>query len=392
MARKQLNHTIPKGWKYDLLDTFTNRRSGHTPSQSHPEYWNGGIKWVSLADSSQLDNGFIYDTVKEISNLGLDNSSAELHPENTVIMARDAGIGKSAILFSEMAVSQHFIAWRCSPETISSWFLYNWLQFYKIEFERQAVGSTIKTIGLPFFKKLKIALPPIQEQQKIAEILSTWDKAITNTENLIANSEMQKKALMQQLLTGKKRLLDENGVRFSEEWESENLGSIAKIITGSSNRQDSLDEGLYAFFDRSSEIRRSNQYLFDEEAIIVAGEGQEFVPKYFIGKFDLHQRTYAIIKTTNEYDYKFLYYLITFNNHYFLSQAVGSTVKSLRLPMFEKMPLNIPQLQEQEKIAKVLSNTDREIELLREKLKHFKQEKKALMQQLLTGKRRVKGE
>ena len=138
-----------------------------------------------------------------------------MHPAETVILSRDAGIGKSAVLAEPMAVSQHFIAWICdNKETLHSWFLYNWLQLNKPEFERQAVGSTIKTIGLPYFKKLKVLAPPFSEQQKIAQILSTWDKAITTTEQLLANSQQQKKALMQQLLTGKKRLLDENGVRF----------------------------------------------------------------------------------------------------------------------------------------------------------------------------------
>ena len=87
--------------------------------------------------------------------------------------------------------------------------------------------------------KYSVMLPPLAEQQKIAQILSTWDKAIAVTEQLLANSQQQKKALMQQLLTSKKRLLDENGVRFEGEWEEVLLGDIAKITTGSSNRQDS---------------------------------------------------------------------------------------------------------------------------------------------------------
>ncbi|QGP40432.1 Type I restriction modification DNA specificity domain protein [Piscirickettsia salmonis] len=119
------------------------------------------------------------------------------------------------------------------------------------------------------------------------------------------------------------------------------------------------------------------------------GEGQDFMPKYFTGKFDLHQRAYAIIDIDNV-DGKFLFYVIGYFRNYFLSQAVGSTVKSLRLPMFQKMPLIIPLLKEQQKIASVLTNADNEIELLQKQLIDLKQEKKALMQQLLTGKRRVK--
>ena len=78
-------------WTTSLLDDVTDRGSGHTPSQSSPEYWNGKIKWVSLADSSKLDNLFIYSTDKTISELGIKNSSAVKHPAGTVILSRDAG-------------------------------------------------------------------------------------------------------------------------------------------------------------------------------------------------------------------------------------------------------------------------------------------------------------
>lgn len=248
---------------------------------------------------------------------------------------------------------------------------------------KQANLSATQVLDLP------APIPPYQEQNKIAQILSTWDKAIFTTEQLLANSQQQKNALMQQLLTGKKRLLDKNGVRFSGEWCERLLGDISKITTGSSNRQDSHLNGEYTFFDRSEDIRTSDSYLFDCEAVIVPGEGQDFVPKYFKGKFDLHQRTYAIMDFP-QCDGRFLFYAIHFFRSHFLSHAVGSTVKSLRLPMFQKMKLNLPSFEEQQKIATVLSLGDEEITALRHKLDALIQEKKALMQQLLTGKRRVK--
>ena len=260
---------------------------------------------------------------------------------------------------------------------------------FRTDLIRRVGGSALQEISLTELRKVKSLVPPLAEQQKIAQILSTWDKAIAVTEKLLANSQQQKKALMQQLLTGKKRLLDENGVRFEGEWEEVLLGDIAKITTGSSNRQDSNLNGEYTFFDRSEDIRTSNIYLFDCEAVIVPGEGQDFVPKYFVGKFDLHQRTYAIMDFIS-HDGKFLFYAIHYFRSYFLSQAVGSTVKSLRLPMFQKMKISLPELAEQQKIAKVLSTADQEIEALQRKLDGLQQEKKALMQQLLTGKRRVK--
>ena len=89
---------IPVEWDVTLLDSLAVRGSGHTPNKQRPAYWNGGIKWVSLADSRKLDDLYISETDKEISELGLKNSSAVLHPAGTVILSRDAGVGKSAIL------------------------------------------------------------------------------------------------------------------------------------------------------------------------------------------------------------------------------------------------------------------------------------------------------
>lgn len=196
---------IPASWEIHLLDEVTKRGSGHTPSKSFPEYYNGGIKWVSLADSVKLDNGWIKETKTEISSLGIKNSSATLHPKGTVLLSRDAGIGKSAVMHEDMAVSQHFITWTCNGK-INNWFLYYYLQLNKPLFERIAAGSTIKTIGLPFFKKFSIPVPTAFEQEKIAEILITVDDKISVLQDKKAQYYTLKKGLMQQLLTGQRRV------------------------------------------------------------------------------------------------------------------------------------------------------------------------------------------
>lgn len=196
---------IPESWMVDLLDNQTKRVSGHTPNKAFANYYNGGIKWVSLADSSSLDKGWIFNTKNEISLEGVKNSSAVIHPKGTVLMSRDAGVGKSAVMGENMAVSQHFIAWICC-EKLNNWFLYYWLQVKKEYFERIAVGSTIKTIGLPIFKKLQIPVPPITEQNEIATILQTIDEKIDVLKSKKESYQELKKGLMQQLLTGKVRV------------------------------------------------------------------------------------------------------------------------------------------------------------------------------------------
>lgn len=189
---------IPKEWEISLLDDIATRGSGHTPNKNVPSYWNGGIKWVSLADSSKLDQIHISETDKEISYLGIQNSSAVMHSKGTVILSRDAGIGKSAILTDDMAVSQHFMAWKCSKR-LNNYFLYYWLQKDKPVFENIAIGSTIKTIGLPFFKTYKIAVPSINEQEKISAILLNADNYLSDEINKLNKLENVKIGLLKDL-------------------------------------------------------------------------------------------------------------------------------------------------------------------------------------------------
>ncbi|MEQ9918134.1 restriction endonuclease subunit S [Pectobacterium aroidearum] len=403
MARSLAKNCIPTGWKYDLLDKFATRCSGHTPSKSFPEYWDGGIKWISLADSSRLDQGYVYETDKEISESGIANSSAELHPAETVVLSRDAGIGKSGVMAEPMAVSQHFIAWKCdNSEKLNSWFLYNWLQLNKAEFERQAVGSTIKTIGLPYFKKLKIAVPPYTEQKKITQILSTWDKAITTTEQRLTNSQQQKKALMQQLLTGKKRLLDKNGVSFSGEWVWLKASELFKTVSKKNNAE---SEDLLAVTQDQGVLPRA---LLERRVVMPDGTTQSYklvVPGNFIISLrsfqgGLEYSTYrglvspaytvlAPIKLIDDGFYKQYYKSYDFIGHLAVAVIGIRDGKQISYEDFSFLKLPYPSIEEQQKIAAVLSTADQEITTLQQKLDALKQEKKALMQQLLTGKRRV---
>jgi len=193
---------IPKAWKVELLDALAKRGSGHTPNRHTPNFWDGGIKWVSLADSANLDQLYLSETEKEISLLGIENSSAVLHPAGIVVLSRDAGVGKSAITTCPMAVSQHFMCWLCGPE-LDNHYLYYWLQDQKRVFENISTGTTIPTIGLGFFRRYKIAVPTnLDEQQKIRGSLLSSDESIFALQNDLAKLRQQKQGLMHDLLTG----------------------------------------------------------------------------------------------------------------------------------------------------------------------------------------------
>jgi type I restriction enzyme S subunit len=147
-----------------------------------------------------------------------------------------------------------------------------------------------------------------------------------------------------------------------KDWEVKKLGDMATIKTGKTDVKDAVEDGEYPLFDRSDQIKRSNKYLFDTEAVIVPGEGKDFTPRYYKGKFDLHQRTYAIFDF-KELNGKYLFFAMHILRHTLRDFAVGSTVESLRLPILENLNIPYPLPPEQSRIATVLSWFDDLIEV-----------------------------
>jgi type I restriction enzyme S subunit len=264
---------------------------------------------------------------------------------------------------------------------------------YVAEYINNMINFSIESTGVPQLtapqiSKYKLLLPPLPEQQAIAKVLSDIDKLIESIDKLIEKKKLIKKGAMQQLLTGKKRLPG-----FKGEWVRKKLGEIATVKTGTRNNQDKVENGKYPFFVRSDKIERIDTYSYDEEAIIVPGEGRiGEIFHYINGKFEAHQRVYVIRNLHKDVYAKYLYYYIyEFFGKHALKNTVKATVDSLRLPTFLTFEILMPSnIKEQQAIAKILSDMDAEIEALQKKKEKYEQIKKGVMQQLLTGRIRLK--
>ncbi len=255
-----------------------------------------------------------------------------------------------------------------------------------------------------------IAVPPLPEQRCIAEILSTWDRAIEMVEKLIANARAQKRSLMQHLLTGKKRLLG-----FSEEWEKTTLNHAARIIVSNVDKKSADGEQdvrlcNYMNVYRADRIEADMPFMRatatkaqverfglkvgdvlitkDSEtpddiavASYVASTADDLVCGYHL----------AIIRPKRGAGGQFLkfYFENPDTRHFFASRANGATRFGLTIDAIESAPINLPTLAEQKRIGEVISTAEQEIQHLLPIAETLRQEKSALMQQLLTGKRRV---
>ncbi|ECP8492471.1 restriction endonuclease subunit S [Salmonella enterica subsp. arizonae] len=277
-------------------------------------------------------------------------------------------------------------------------------------FKNCAAGSssTMVKINKGILEKTPLVVPPVKEQKKIAQILSTWDKAISVTEKLLTNSQQQKKALMQQLLSGKKRLLDENGVMFSGEWEVVRLkqliheekkrnrdNHIQRVLSVTNHSGFVLPEEQFSKRVASEDVStykivKKNQYGYNPSRLNVGSFAR--LDNYDEGVLSPMYVVFSINHERLNSDY----FLNWMSSNEAKQRIAGSTQGSVRDSVgFDALcsfSFSLPTLMEQQKIAAVLSAADAEMSMLEKKLACLKEEKKALMQQLLTGKRRVKTE
>lgn len=233
---------------------------------------------------------------------------------------------------------------------------------------------------------------PLCTQNIIASILSNYDKLIQNYKKQIEDlqniaSELYKEWFVRFRFPGHEKATFENGIPVG--WKYEKLETYADISTGKCNREDAEEDGLFPLFDRSQEIKKSNSWIKDCEAIIVPGEGTSFIPRYFKGKFNLHQRCYCV-EPKQENMGKFLFFLLMLNRHYFLSVATGATVPSLRYNNFAKMKFLLPNIDLCFKFNSIADCIFERIVNLQKQYDNLSTQRDYLLPRLMSGKLEVK--
>ena len=418
---------VPKGWKEGKVkDLVKSLNAGVSVNSEDDGNTNSEFK---ILKTSCVSNGvFQPEKAKSVVESNEISRLKEPVKADSIIISRmntPALVGANGYVENE--ITNSFLPdrlWQVKPRDnkvnmkwLGYWFSSSHTR-YALSSTATGTSGSMKNITKPDVLNIKIDIPPLLEQQKIVKILSTWDKAISTTERLIENSTQQKKALMQQLLTGKKRLLDDDGKRFAGEWEVVKLQSVLDLMrSGLSRKLENDNVGIavirsnnmgskytsnvdlkYWYLDDPQGANVSN-YILDDGDLLV-----NFINSLSqIGKACIYRKNLDVdaIYTTNilrikpntdKVDPIYLYLLTqTANYDSYITSITKPAVNqaSFTTKEFGNLEFNLPPLKEQQKIATVLTNADKEIELFKQQLADLQQEKKALMQVLLTGKKRV---
>lgn len=389
---KKRKVVIPQQWRLPQIKDIASISSGSTPNRNNSEYWNGNIAWVT---TGELSSGHVNHTSELITVKAVKETKMRIYPQGTLLMAM-YGQGKTrgtvAILEIDAAVNQ-----ACAVIMVKdrkSKFLFYQLKNSYQDIRKLSNTGNQENLNADIIKTYQVPWAPDEEQERISTILTAQDKVIELKEKRLAEKQRQKKYLMQQLLTGKKRLpgfsgawkTDRLGKLFFERKETncENLEMLA--ITGT---QGIIPRKELDLKDNSSEDK--SKYL----RVCVGDIGYNTMRMWqgvsaYSNYEGIVSPAYTILKPSSSINAKYFAYLFKMPEIVFLfyrfSQGLVDDTRNLKYENFKKIKVCYPpDMKEQTAIVEVLSTADHEIDLLQQDIEQEKQKKKALMQLLLTG-------
>lgn len=413
---KKIEGKIPPGWTPKRLkEVIKDIGDGGTPPRKKKECFNGNIPWIVVKDIKKE----IFDTREHLSEKGLKNSSAKLWPKNTVILSFGATIGEVGIARVLVTTKQGIAGIVPDTEQITPEFLYYLFQFHKNLLIRFAHQTTISEIRPPILKELMFAFPPLPEQQKIAEILSSVDEAVQKIDEVIQKTQELKKGLMQKLLT---KGIEHTKFKHAEigeipeEWEVVKLKDVlvkiqngvykGKQFYGSGYQIVRMTELFKGDILEIGTMQRVNvndveltkysliegDLLFARRSLKVEGSGKcVIVPK--LTEPVLFES--SIIRVTLDkniaYPKFYLYYLNSPIGRRSITRIIRTVaVSGVTGKDLQKLSVPLPKIKEQQKIASLLSTIDEKIGKEKQRKGQLEKLKRGLMQDLLTGRVRVK--
>jgi type I restriction enzyme S subunit len=429
---------IPNDWEVDNFEkigivVIDGDRGENYPKQN--EFYDSGY-CLFLSTKNVTKKGFKFEEIQFITEeKDKKLRKGKLNKEDIILTTRGT-VGNIAyfdknILFDNIRINSGMVILRNISNFISNLFLYK-LFFSDIlnnQISSVVFGSAQPQLTVKQIKNFKIPLPPLPEQEKIASILTTWDNAIEKTEKLIETKTKLKKALMQQLLTGKKRFkefIKSNEYKETElglipvDWEAYNFEKIGIVVIDGDRgenypRQNEFYDSGYCLFLSTKNVTKKG-FKF-EEIQFITEEKDKKLRKGKLNKEDIILTTRGTVGNIAYFDKNILFDNIRINsgmvilrnisnfisnlflyklffsdilNNQISSVVFGSAQPQLTVKQIKNFKIPLPPLPEQKKIASVLTSCDKEIELLEKKLETLKNQKKGLMQKLLTGQIRVK--
>ncbi len=403
------------GWVTSKLDDQVDILIGGTPARKKKEYWDAEKEsdnvWVSIKDLSDLNGHIIIDSSERITDSGVQHSNVKLIKKGTPLMSFKLSIGKTAIAGKDLYTNEAIAAFVPKNNDIDVGFLYHVLPTLIYDMDTAVKGKTLNKEKL---KKAVVTLPPLNEQKKIAEILSSVDDDIQATQKVIDQTEQVKKGLMRDLFTkgiGHTKFKDSELGMIPEGWEVAKLGSLVKFTSGGTPRKsnqaywqgdipwvspkDMKDKEVFDAQDHVSQeglkscgVAKNGQLLMVVRSGILIRTVPIAITRKTVG---FNQDIKGLQIKDDDVSSLYLYHYLKLMEELILKKGVkrGNTVHSVVTSFLENLYVPRPSKLEQEQIVKFLESLDDKLAVCKSKEQALFRVKKGLMKDLLNGEKRV---
>ncbi|EXA87794.1 restriction endonuclease S subunits-like protein [Acinetobacter baumannii] len=356
--------------------------SGGTPAKDIPEYWGDDIPLISGAS---MHTNQLYESDVKITRLGLQKGSKLAPKDSILILVRGSMLFNKipmGITLGDVAFNQDVKCIRPKQE-LAPQFLFQWLHAKEntIQNKVTATGIGAGKLDTADLQNLKLYKPSSEEQTKIASFLSNVDEKISQLTQKHQLLSQYKQGMMQKLFSQEIRFKADDGSEFGE-WEETELGKHCQIKTGKLDANAMRPNGEFRFYTCAKEFYLIDEYAFDTEALLISGNGANVgYIHYYKGKFNAYQRTYVLDQWQQNIIF-IQYFLEQFLKERIYGEKKEGNTPYIVLSTLSEMPLLLPCLEEQTKIANFLSAIDQKIEVVAQQIEQAKTWKKGLLQQM----------
>ena len=364
-----------KVWESKQISEIAEVVGGGTPKTEIVDYWDGEIKWFTPSEIGKTK--YVFDSDRHITEKGLKNSSAKLLPKDALLLSSRATVGEISIALTECSTNQGFQS-LITKSNVDNDFIYYLISTIKNEFLRRSSGSTFLEINKNEIKRMPINIPELSEQKKISNLFSAIDNKIEMLEKKCEYYQDFKKYLMQRIFSSSDDKLRFN---FTDDWKQYKLKDVLTVKSSSiSINQLEENTGDYPLYGASGFLKNIDFCEMDVDYISIVKDGSG------VGNLSFHEKNSSIVNTSQyllpkkNFNINFLYYLLQTIN--LMKYVNGSSIPHIYFKDYCIEKINIPSLDEQEKIGKLFVDVDITMENLNKNINATQEFKKGLLQQM----------
>jgi len=357
------------GWVETSLGEIAEVIGGGTPSTTIPEYWDGDIVWLTPTEITSQDGKVVVDSIRKITDLGFKNSGAQMLPRDSVILTSRASVGYVALAGQELCTNQGFQS-LVPKHSVLAKFLMFWIQQNRFEFESRSAGSTFKEISKSNVKSIKMELPPLSEQKRIVDLISSVDFYIEALNEQLESAKRSRNAVVHELLTAG-----------GEDWEETSLGKLLTLEYGKPLTDENRDGLGFPVFASAGVVGLHSEPLVSNSPVIVVGRKGTAGAVHWSSTPCFVIDTAYFVKPISDIDLRFLYLLLGFIDL--------KSVPGLNRDRAYSLKCIVPPKSKQLEVVEIVTQLDDFIDSTQGTINRSQDLRSGLLSDLLSGKHEI---